>query len=120
MARSHLECTRCPPWETGRSSTVSGIYLPRPAFGMPSDRSAGTWSGLRAGVSADDTMLLAMAWDQVQDLFQGIIVCIHSDFRIGGLQPGETKRLHGKLYVLGNDVDELLRRYHSDFGRPPG
>ncbi|MBM3833897.1 MAG: hypothetical protein FJ403_11625 [Verrucomicrobia bacterium] len=65
--------------------------------------------------SADDKYLLATAWDQTQELFQGVIVCIHNDPRIGGLKPGETKKLHGKLYFLKNDADELLKRYRRDF-----
>jgi hypothetical protein len=44
-----------------------------------------------------------------------VIVCIHSDFRIGGLAPGETRRLHGKLYLLKNDPRALLERYRNDF-----
>jgi len=66
--------------------------------------------------SADDRYLLAMAWDQTQELFQGVIVCLHNDPRVGGLKPGETKKLHGKVYLLGNDPDALLRRYRRDFG----
>ena len=30
----------------------------------------------------DSTM--AVAWEPYQELFQGVIVCLHSDFRIGG------------------------------------
>ena len=65
--------------------------------------------------SGDGTMILASAWSDVQELFQGIIVCVHSDFRIGGLKPGERKRLRGKIYVVPNDVKALLRRYGRDF-----
>ncbi len=73
-------------------------------------------NGLIGCFSADETRLLATAWDQTQELFQGVIVCIHNDPRVGGLNPGETKRLRGKLYLLANDPDELLRRYRRDFG----
>ena len=73
-------------------------------------------NGLIGCFSADETRLLATAWDQTQELFQGVIVCIHNDPRVGGLDPGETKRLRGKLYLLANDPDELLRRYRRDFG----
>ena len=65
--------------------------------------------------SADDRHLLAMAWDKTQELFQGVIVCLHNDPRVGGLQPGETKKLHGKVYFMRNDADALLRRYQRDF-----
>jgi len=73
-------------------------------------------NGLVGCFSADESMILATAWDSTQELFQGIITCIHSDFRIGGLRPGETKRLHGKVYLVPNDVDALLNRYERDFG----
>ena len=65
--------------------------------------------------SADGKALLATAWTDVQELFQGVIVCIHADPRIGGLAPHQIKNVWGKLYVIPNDIDELLRRYHRDF-----
>jgi len=72
-------------------------------------------NGLIGCFSADGKLLLANAWDHTQELFQGVIVCVHSDFRIGGLAPGETKKIRGKIYVLPNDPDELLARYRRDF-----
>ena len=65
--------------------------------------------------SADGKKLFATAWDQTQELFQGVIVCLHNDPRIGGLKPNETKKLHGKVYILDNNVDALLARYRKDF-----
>lgn len=72
-------------------------------------------NGLIGCFSADETMILATAWEPYQELFQGVIVCVHSDFRIGGLEPGETKRIRGKIYITDADVDALLRRYERDF-----
>ncbi len=72
-------------------------------------------NGLIGCVSADGTKLFATAWEPYQELFQGVIICIHSDFRLGGLKPGETKRAHGKIYIMENDVDRLLKRYRRDF-----
>ncbi|NUM55009.1 MAG: hypothetical protein HUU46_15285 [Candidatus Hydrogenedentes bacterium] len=66
-------------------------------------------------VSADGNWLLATAWDQTQELFQGIITCIHADFRISGLGPREVKRIRGVLYVVPNDLDALVKRYETDF-----
>jgi hypothetical protein len=60
-------------------------------------------------------MILATAWEPYQELFQGVVTCIHSDLRIGGLQPGETKTIRGKIYLVDADVSGLLRRYASDF-----
>jgi hypothetical protein len=74
--------------------------------------------GLIGCFSADDKWILAMAWEPYQELFQGVITCLHSDFRLGGLQPGETKRVRGKIYILPNDVPALLRRYARDFPQP--
>jgi hypothetical protein len=65
--------------------------------------------------SRDGSKLLATAWDATQELFQGVIVCLHSDPRLGGLNPGETKSLRGKVYLLDNNIEALLTRYRKDF-----
>ncbi|HTK78132.1 MAG TPA: hypothetical protein VL371_22890 [Gemmataceae bacterium] len=72
-------------------------------------------SGLTGCFSADEKMILAVAWEPYQEIFQGVIACLHSDFRIGGLKPGETKKIHGKLYVVSADVPTLVKRYERDF-----
>lgn len=72
-------------------------------------------NGLIGCFSADDTMVFATAWEPYQELFQGVITCLHSDFRIGGLKPGESKAIHGKIYIVSNDVPALLERYAKDF-----
>ena len=72
-------------------------------------------NGLIGCVSADDRYLLAMAWDHTQELFQGVIVCLHNDPRVGGLKAGETKKLRGKIYFLRNDPALLVKRYKRDF-----
>lgn len=72
-------------------------------------------SGLCGCFSADDEMILAVAWEPYQEIFQGVIACMHSDFRIGGLKPGETKKIRGKLYIVPADVKSLVKRYEEDF-----
>lgn len=72
-------------------------------------------SGLTGCYSADEKMILAVAWDPYQEIFQGVITCIHNDFRIGGLKPGETKKIRGKLYVVPADETALLERFRRDF-----
>ena len=72
-------------------------------------------NGLIGSFSADGRYLVAMAWDRTQELFQGVIVCLHNDPRVGGLKPGETKELHGKIYLMKNDPAALLKRYRRDF-----
>lgn len=72
-------------------------------------------NGLIGCFSADERKILATAWEPYQELFQGVIVCLHSDFRIGGLLPGQTKHIRGKLYVVDADVPALVQRYERDF-----
>lgn len=69
--------------------------------------------------SADEKALLATTWTDVQELFQGVIVCIHADPRIHGLAPRQTKKIWGKLYIIPNNENELLRRYNRDFKTKP-
>jgi len=97
----------------GQVYVPRGINLedvnPRPISPMP------PVNGLIGCFSADGTSLLAMAWDQTQELFQGVIVCLHNDPRVGGLKAGELKRLHGKVYWMPNQPEALVRRYKRDF-----
>jgi hypothetical protein len=72
-------------------------------------------NGLIGCYSGDDKMILASAWEPYQELFQGVATCVHSDFRIGGLKPGETKKIRGKLYLVDADMKALVSRYQKDF-----
>ena len=72
-------------------------------------------NGLIGCFSADDSQVLAMAWEPYQELFQGVITCLHSDFRLGGLRAGETLNIRGKIYVTANNIPALLKRYAKDF-----
>jgi hypothetical protein len=72
-------------------------------------------SGLCGCFSADGKRVLAVAWEPYQEIFQGVITCLHSDFRLGGLAAGETKQVRGKIYITDADVDALVRRYERDF-----
>ena len=74
--------------------------------------------GLIGCVSADKHWLLATAWEPYQELFVGVIRCLHSDFRIGGLAPGQTKVIRGKIYLMPNSPvapATLIQRYRHDF-----
>ena len=72
-------------------------------------------SGLCGCFSSDEKQIMAVAWEPYQEIFQGVIACIHSDFRIGGLAAGETKKIRGKIYIVPADVSALVKRYERDF-----
>ncbi len=72
-------------------------------------------NGLIGCFSADNRWLLATASDRTHELFEGVYVCLHSDPRVDGLRPGETKQLRSKIYLLPNEPKALLRRYQKDF-----
>jgi hypothetical protein len=100
-------------YKGGQTYIPAGINLkdvnPRP---ISPDQPA---NGLIGCFSDDNKYIMATAWDNYQELFQGIFVCIHSDPRIGGLKAGEVKKLRGKLYIIKNDPEKLLQRYQRDF-----
>jgi hypothetical protein len=74
-----------------------------------------TSNGLIGCFSADEKMVFAMATEPYQELFQGVARCLHADFRIGGMAPGEQKEIRSKIYLVKNDVPALLKRYEVDF-----
>ena len=113
--------TRMPtePWADKARYTPGQVYCPknvdrndvnpRPLSKLvPSN-------GLCGCFSADEKQIMAVAWEPYQEIFQGVIACIHSDFRVGGLVPGETKKIRGKLYIVPADVQKLVARYEKDF-----
>ena len=69
--------------------------------------------------SADESTILGVAWEPYQEIFQGVITCMHNDFRIGGLELGETKTIRGRLYIVPADLDKLIARFRSDFPAQP-
>lgn len=77
-------------------------------------------SGLCGCFSADEKQIMAVAWEPYQEIFQGVIACLHSDFRLGGLAPGETKKIRGKIYIVPADVPQLVKRYDRDFPEQAG
>ncbi len=72
-------------------------------------------NGLIGCFSADGRWLLATASDHTHELFEGVYVCLHSDPRVGGLAPGQSKRFRSKIYFLPNSPETLIKRYHRDF-----
>jgi hypothetical protein len=115
------ELSRLPtqPWATEARYVPGQVWVPR---GVPrTDVNPRPLSelvpsnGLIGCFSHDGRWLLAIAFEPYQELFQGVARCLHSDFRIGPVKPGETKKIRGKIYLLPNDVPQLLRRYRRDF-----
>ena len=72
-------------------------------------------NGLIGCFSEDNSKIFAVSFEPYQELFQGVIRCLHSDFRLGGLEAGEEREIRGKIYVVNNDIKKLLSRYHKDF-----
>jgi hypothetical protein len=115
------KATRLPttPWATQARYTPGQVYCPRH---VPRDdvnprplSPLVPSNGLIACESQDGSKLLATAWEPYQELFFGVIVCLHSDFRIGGLEPGQSKSIRGRLYLVDADWPALEARYHKDF-----
>ena len=71
--------------------------------------------GLIGAFSGDGQWIFATAWEPYQELFQGVIRCLHSDLRLGGLQAGETKRIRGRIYLMKANPQALRDRYAHDF-----
>jgi hypothetical protein len=113
--------TRLPtePWATEARYIPGQVYRPRhvpPDDVNPRPVSRLTPSnGLIGCYSANERQILATAWEPYQELFQGVGVCLHSDPRLGGLAPGETKTIRGKLYLVDADMPALVERYRRDF-----
>lgn len=115
--------TRLPtePWATKARYVPGQVYCPkhvdrndvnpRPLSDLVPSH------GLIGCFSPDARWILATAWEPYQELFQGVAVCIHSDFRIGGLKAGETKKIRGKIYLTNISIEELVKRYEREFAK---
>jgi hypothetical protein len=107
------------PWATQARYTPGQVW--RPAHVPPSDVNPRPLNaripshGLIGCFSGDERLIFATAWEPYQELFQGVARCLHADFRLGGLQPGETKQIRGKIYLVPADAEALRRRYEKDF-----
>ena len=113
--------TRLPvqPWATEAIETPGQVWCPQHVD--PDDVESHPLSeltcsnGLIGCFSADERMVMAVAWQPYQNLFQGIIACLHADFRIDGLRAGQTKQSRGRIYLVEADMARLLDRYGRDF-----
>jgi len=72
-------------------------------------------NGLIGAVSADQQKLVAMAWSDAQELFQGVNVCVRNEPRLGRVKLDERKHLKGKIYVMTSSPAALLKQYQNVF-----
>lgn len=107
------------PWATAARYVPGQVWCPR---GVPrtdvNPRPLSTLvpsNGLIGCFSIDGKWVFGTAFEPYQELFQGVARCLHSDFRLGGLKAGETKEIRGKIYIVPNDVEKLVKRYEGDF-----
>ncbi|MBX3745940.1 MAG: hypothetical protein KF833_11595 [Verrucomicrobiae bacterium] len=116
------QLTRLPdvrPWATHARYVPGQVWCPtgvprtdinpRPLSPLVPDH------GLIGAFSSDEQWIFATAWEPWQELFQGVARCLHSDFRLGGLLPGQSLDVRGKIYLVPNNVPALLARYAADF-----
>ena len=112
------------PWATQARYIPGQVWAPKHVDRNDvNPRPLSDWvpsNGLIGAFSEDEKWILATSFEPYQELFQGVITCVHADFRIGGLKPQETKKIHGKIYMVPNDMDKLLTRYHKDFPEHQG
>ena len=92
-----------------------GPGVPRTDVNPRPQHPSTTSNGLIGCYSADNSMIFATAFEPYQELFQGVIRCLHSDFRLGGLKPKEKLNIRGKIYIVKNDENLLLNKYQKDF-----
>jgi hypothetical protein len=107
------------PWSTQARYVPGQVWCPK---GVPRTdvnprplSSLVPSNGLIGCFSKDGQWIFAMAFEPYQELFQGVAQCLHSDFRIGELKAGATTKVRGKIYLVPNDPDALLKRYARDF-----
>ena len=118
---SKLERMPTKDWAKAARYTPGQVWCPKPVprtdvNPRPLSKHVPT-NGLIGCFSADEKMIFATAWEPYQELFQGVARCLHSDFRLGGLKPGETKEIRGKIYIVPNDVEKLVKRYEGEFSK---
>ena len=55
-------------------------------------------------------MVIPTAFEPFQEVVPGVAHCVHGDFRIGGLKPGESKSFRRAFQDIGCKVLGLLKR----------
>lgn len=65
-------------------------------------------NGLIGCFSRDAKWLFAVVFDPAQELFQGVAQCLHNDFRIGQVPPGQSRKIRGRIWIIANDEQRLV------------
>jgi hypothetical protein len=57
-------------------------------------------NGLIGCFSRDGKWLFAVVFEPTQELFQGVAQCLHNDFRIGQVPPGQSRKIRGRIWII--------------------
>jgi hypothetical protein len=64
-------------------------------------------NGLIGCFSRDGKWLFAVVFEPTQELFQGVAQCLHNDFRIGQVPPGQSWKIRGRIWIIPADGPKL-------------
>jgi hypothetical protein len=105
------------PWATQARYTPGQVWCPkdvprtdvnpRPLSTLVPD------NNLIGCFSKDGKWIFAVTFEPTQELFEGVIRCLHNDFRIGSVPPGQTKKIHGRIWIIPNDVSRLTELHRE-------
>ena len=105
------------PWATTARYTPGQVWCPRevprtdvnprPLSTLVPD------NGLIGCFSSDGKWIFAVCFDPAQELFQGVAQCLHNDFRIGKVPPGESRRIRGRIWIIPAQPDSLVELHRT-------
>jgi hypothetical protein len=70
-------------------------------------------NGLIGCFSKDGKWIFAVCFDPTQELFQGVAQCLHNDFRIGQVPPGQSKKIRGRIWIIPADGPKLVEMHRE-------
>lgn len=105
------------PWATQARYTPGQVWCPkdvprtdvnpRPLSTLVPD------NNLIGCFSSDGKWIFAVTFEPTQELFEGVIRCLHNDFRIGIVPPGKEKKIRGRIWIIPNDADRLVTLHRA-------
>jgi len=73
-------------------------------------------AGLLIRESEANSMVMGIAWDAyISAQGHNPWHCMHLSVRVGPLKQGETKTIHGKIYLFDGTKEDCLNKYRRDF-----